>query len=229
MKRLMLVVAAMTAASAFADRVIMKSGSVLTGSGAVVAGDKVKFTSDDLGAVELPADKVAFVETAEEKKVEVAALPPEQKPPETWHGSINVAYESARGNTYKNNASIIANLNRRWDDDRVNFDFGYYYSETGTSKHDREKSTDRWEIEGQHDHFWSKAFYTYENGRYEQDDIAGLDFRLRLGGGLGYQWFEKDALWSIGNAPLCASPQVLPEVEPRDRGLPQPRVPPAGR
>ena len=70
MKRLMLVVAAMTAASAFADRVIMKSGSVLTGSGAVVAGDKVKFTSDDLGAVELPADKVAFVETAEEKKVE---------------------------------------------------------------------------------------------------------------------------------------------------------------
>ena len=47
MKRLMLVVAAMTAASAFADRVIMKSGSVLTGSGAVVAGDKVKFTSED--------------------------------------------------------------------------------------------------------------------------------------------------------------------------------------
>ena len=38
MKRLMLVVAAMTAASAFADRVIMKSGSVLTGSGAVVSG-----------------------------------------------------------------------------------------------------------------------------------------------------------------------------------------------
>ena len=50
MKRLMLVVAAMTAASAFADRMILKSGSVLTGTGAVVAGDKVKFTSDDLGA-----------------------------------------------------------------------------------------------------------------------------------------------------------------------------------
>ena len=167
MKRLMLVVAAMTVASAFADRMILKSGSVLTGTGAVVAGDKVKFTSDDLGAVELPADKVAFVETAGENKVEVAALPPEQKPPETWHGSINVAYESARGNTYKNNASVIANLNRRWDDDRVNIDFGYYYSETGTSKHDRKKSTDRWEIEGQHDHFC-------------------------------YQWFEKEALWSIG-------------------------------
>ena len=198
MKRLILAFAAIAAASAFADRVVMKSGSVLTGSGAVIAGDKVKFTSDDLGDVELPADKVAFVETAEEKKVEVSALPLEEKPPETWHGSINVAYESARGNTYKNNASIIANLNRRWDNDRVNFDFGYYYSETGTSKDTREKSTDRWEIEGQHDHFWSKAFYTYENGRYEQDDIAGLDFRLRLGGGLGYQWFEKDALWSIG-------------------------------
>ena len=101
MKKVVFALAAIAAASAFADRMILKSGSVLTGTGAVVAGDKVKFTSDDLGAVEIPADKVAFVETAAENKVEVAALPPEQKPPETWHGSINVAYESARGNTYK--------------------------------------------------------------------------------------------------------------------------------
>ena len=66
MKRLILAFAAIAAASAFADRVVMKSGSVLTGSGAVIAGDKVKFTSDDLGDVELPADKVAFVGRGEE-------------------------------------------------------------------------------------------------------------------------------------------------------------------
>ena len=83
MKKVVFALAAIAAASAFADRMILKSGSVLTGTGAVVAGDKVKFTSDDLGAVEIPADKVAFVETANENKVEVAALPPEQKPPET--------------------------------------------------------------------------------------------------------------------------------------------------
>ena len=198
MKKMRIACAALAAASAFADKVYLKSGSVITGSGAVVAGDKVKFTSDDLGAIEIDADKVALVETAEAKKVEVAALPVEQKPPETWHGSVNVAYESGRGNTYKNNATVLANLNRRWDDDRVNVNFGYYYSETGTSKRDREKSTDRWEIEGQHDHFWSKSFYTYENGRYEQDDIAGIDFRLRLGGGVGYQWLENVDVLSLG-------------------------------
>ena len=198
MKRAVFAIAATIAATTFADRIVLKSGSVLTGTGAVVAGDKVKFESDDLGAVEIPADKIASVETADEKKVEVSALPVEEKPPETWHGSINVAYQSARGNTYKNEASVLANLNRRWDEDRVNFDFGYYYSETGTRKDNREKTTDRWELEGQHDHFWTKSFYSYENARYEEDDIAGLDFRLRLGAGLGYQWLEDAALWSIG-------------------------------
>jgi putative salt-induced outer membrane protein YdiY len=89
-------------------------------------------------------------------------------------------------------------LNRRWEKDRVNFNFGYYYSETGSSKENKEKSTDRWEIEGQHDHFWSAKFYSYENARYEQDDIAGLDYRFRLGAGLGYQWLDGFNLASTG-------------------------------
>ena len=190
MKKTMIALAAMTAATAFADKVYLKSGSILSGTGTVIAGDVVKITSDDLGAIEIPADKVSFVETDAEKQLAVSELPVEEKKPETWHGSVNVAYESARGNTYKNNATILANLNRRWEDDRVNVDFGYYYSQTGTSKHNREKSTDRWELEGQHDHFWSPTFYTYENGRYEEDDIAGIDFRLKLGAGLGLQWLD---------------------------------------
>ncbi len=190
MKRAVLAIAVLAAASAFADKVYLKSGSVLTGTGAITAGDKVKFTSDDLGAIEIPADKVAHVETAEAKHVAVAALPVEEKPPETWHGSVNVAFESSRGNTYKNNLTVLANLNRRWDEDRVNFDFGYYYSETGVSKDTRKKSTDRWELAGQHDHFWSKKFYSYENAHYEQDHIAGIDYRLRLGVGGGYQWLD---------------------------------------
>jgi putative salt-induced outer membrane protein YdiY len=97
---------------------------------------------------------------------------------------------------------VLANVNRRWEKDRINGNFGYYYSETGTTKENKEKSTDRWEIEGQHDHFWSERFYIYENAKFEQDDIAGLDYRLRLGAGAGYQWldgrnFDATGKWSF--------------------------------
>ena len=72
MKRATLAFAALVAATAFADRIYLKSGSVLSGTGAIVAGDKIKFTSDDLGALEIPAEKVLHVETAESQKVTVA-------------------------------------------------------------------------------------------------------------------------------------------------------------
>jgi putative salt-induced outer membrane protein YdiY len=121
---------------------------------------------------------------------------------ETWHGSINVAYQSSRGNTYQNSATVLGNVNRRWEKDRVNANFGYFYSETGTTRDNTEKSTDRWEVEGQHDHFWSSLLYSYINAKYEQDDIAGLDYRLRLGAGAGLQWldgrvFDTTGKWSF--------------------------------
>ena len=65
----MIALAAMTAATAFADKVYLKSGSILSGTGTVIAGDVVKITSDDLGAIEIPADKVSFVETDAEKQL----------------------------------------------------------------------------------------------------------------------------------------------------------------
>lgn len=210
--------------SAFADKVTLKSGSFLTGTADVIRDGVLTFKSDDLGEVEIKVENIASLEsdkthvveykdgTKEELAVSVAdgQLVVDAKPvnmddvkqtdpeEEKWHGSVNVAYNSTRGNTYNNSASVIANVNRRWEKDRLNVDFGYYYTETGTSKKDKDKTTDRMEVEGQHDHFWTKKVYTYENGRWERDDIAGLDFRLRLGGGLGYQWLDKDEFETTG-------------------------------
>jgi putative salt-induced outer membrane protein YdiY len=190
---------------------------------------ELSFTSDDLGEVKIKLANIASLDVAKENVVqyndnstevknlsvkdgvvvdekgaainaaEVKAFNPAI---ETWHGSINVAYQSARGNTYENSATVLANVNRRWEKDRINGNFGYYYSETGTTEENKEKSTDRWEIEGQHDHFWSERFYIYENAKFEQDDIAGLDYRLRLGAGAGYQWldgrnFDATGKWSF--------------------------------
>ncbi|MCR5413242.1 MAG: DUF481 domain-containing protein [Kiritimatiellae bacterium] len=217
--------AAISAGSAMADKVTLKSGSVLTGSAGTFEGDALNFASDDLGDMKIPVDKIASLESDAKHVIEyvdrsresdksvtvkdgdyvvdgqkldkskVKAIDPGV---ETWHGSVNVAYESNRGNTYKNNATVLADISRRWEEDRVKANFGYYYSETGTSKQDKEKSTDRWEVEGQHDHFWSEKFYSYENGKYEQDDIAGIDYRLRLGLGVGYQWLDKFNAESTG-------------------------------
>ena len=51
MKVSLLVVAGLAAAGVFADKVVLKSGSFLTGTAGAVAGDSLEFTSDDLGAV----------------------------------------------------------------------------------------------------------------------------------------------------------------------------------
>ena len=223
-KLLAAVLVAATATAALADKVTLKSGSFLTGTAGEIAGDKLKFKSDDLGDVEIAVANIAALEsekshvvlykdlTSESKAVSVRdgdfvvgadkldmtnvkAIDPAA---ETWHGSVNFAYQSARGNTYNNTGSVIADANRRWDKDRVKANFGYYYSESGASKQTKEKSTDRWEVEGQHDHFWKPAVYSYENARWEKDDIAGLDYRLRLGVGGGYQWLDKAAFDATG-------------------------------
>ena len=217
-KTILLAAAIAASVSAFADKVTLKSGSFLTGTADVIRDGVLTFKSDDLGDVSIKVENIVSLESGRTHVVEykdgtrkelavtvadgklvvdaqpvnmddVKKIDPEE---EAWHGFVNVALNATRGNTYNNSASVVANANRRWEKDRVNFDFGYYYTETGTSKHDKDKTTDRYEIEGQHDHFWSTRVYTYENGRYESDDIAGLDFRLRLGAGLGYQWLDKE-------------------------------------
>lgn len=227
--QLMAALAALCATAALADRVTLKSGSFLTGKAGLVQDGKLAFTSDDLGEVKIDVANIAELDVAKENVVQysdnskeskmlsvkggalvddkgavldmanVKALNPAE---ETWHGSVNVAYQSSRGNTYQNSATVLANVNRRWEKDRFNANFGYYYSETGPSKESMEKSTDRWELEGQHDHFWSALFYSYINSRFEQDDIAGLDYRFRLGAGAGLQWldgrnFDSTGKWSF--------------------------------
>lgn len=200
---MILAVALAAAVSAFADKVTLKSGTLITGTAGEVRDGTLAFASDDFGDMAIRLDSIASLESdrtfAEgEVPFEVAAPAPEpaevaeaeEEEDNAWHGSFNVAYMSSRGNTYNNNASVLFNINRRWTEDRVKGDLGYYYSETGTSKHDRETSSNRLEAEGQHDHFWAEKVYTYENLRYDRDQIAGLEYRIRLGAGLGYQWLD---------------------------------------
>ena len=227
MKKLIVITLAALACSAWADRMELKSGSFLTGKVKSVAKDAVVFTSDDLGDVTVKVANIAKLDVgervvqhndlSEEKKslaVEKGAYVSEAKPlamgdvkaidpvPEKWHGGIVLAYNATRGNTFENAATVLLNVNRRWEKDRFRGDFGYYYSESGSNSSDAEKTTDKWKLELQHDHFWLAKLYHYENLQWERDEIQLLDARYRVGLGGGYQWldgraFETTGKWSF--------------------------------
>jgi len=224
MKSLMVVCAVFITAAAFADKVVLKSGSFLTGTVGAVKNGELTFVSEDLGEVTIKVENIASLENAGMHEVlfkdgsavsnafsvadgkyvvnaaplDMAKVKEIDPTPETWHGSVHLAYQAARGNTYENSGSVMAHLDRRWEKDRLNVDFGYYYSETGTGDTDTKKTTDRWEAEVKHDHFWLPKVYHYEDIRYDRDVIQDLNARYRAGLGAGYQWLEKTPFESTG-------------------------------
>lgn len=213
--------AAVAASSAHADRVTLKSGSFLTGSAGEFSGDKLKFKSDELGDVEVPVEKIASLESdrdhvvryldgrsetkkvtvadgamavregGETKKLDMEGVKEVDPEAQAWHGSLNGSATLTRGNTVGESASVVGDLARRWEKDRFTMDGGYFYAASGDSKQDKQKTTSRFELQAQEDHFWTgEGIYNYVNGKYEFDRIMDLEYRWRVGLGVGYQWFE---------------------------------------
>ena len=212
------VVATLAATVALADKVTLVSGSYLTGTAGDFDGNTLKFTSDDLGEVAIDVSKIAALESDRthvvryrdlttatlpvtvvngayqvgETALDMANVKDIDPAPEGWHGSVNFSGTVTRGNTVGESASLTADVNRRWEKDRLTADAGYYYAASGDSKQDKQKTTSRFEAQAQEDHFWSQKFYTYVNGKYETDRIMDLEYRWRVGLGGGYQWLEND-------------------------------------
>ena len=215
-----LIVAAFAAAVAanlsFADKVTLKNGSSLLGDAGLFQDGKLVFNATDIGEVKIPVEAIEKLEASgdhtiqyndrstEKKAVTVAGGayqvdgknldmsnvkeidPEEQK----WHGSVNLSASAARGNSVSESATVLADVARRWENDRFTTAGGYYFAQSGDSKQTKRKSTSRFEVQGQYDHFWGPAFYNYINAKYELDRIMNLDYRFRLGAGFGYQWLE---------------------------------------
>ena len=199
-----------------ADTIVFKSGSRLEGEVVRIVGDAITFKSDDVGEVTIKQDKVASIATAKTATVQfndrttadgvlamkdgsytlaqkpldmktVKAVNPE---PEKWHGAVNFSGTAARGNTTSEKVALTADAARRWEENRYTGNFGYYFAQNGTDRYNKEKTEDRIELASQFDHFWATKVYSYLNGKYERDGINDLQYRYRLGTGLGYQWLE---------------------------------------
>ena len=209
--------AAALSATVFADKVTLKSGSVLTGEAGEISGDEIAFKSDDLGDIKIKLEKIASLESAkkhvivykdatrEEKelavdegallrdgnKLDMGKVKAIDPAPEAWHGSVNLSASMARGNTVSESATLLADASRRWEWNRLTSSLGYYFAQSGDSKDSKQKTASRFEIQAQDDIFIADSpLYVYGNGKYEFDKIMDLNRRIRLGAGLGYQWLD---------------------------------------
>ena len=231
MKTIIAAFAAIAAAAAFADKVTLVSGSSLTGDTGVIRDGKVTFMSEDLGEIQIPVGKIARLESSkdhvvqyhdgkeETKKVSVeggvlvengkaldmAAVKAVDPAVETWHGSVNLSATATRGNTTAESVAIFSDVHRRWEHDRFTANAGYWFAQSGDSRDTKRKSESRGEVFAQEDHFWAGKLYSYLNGKYEFDRILALDFRYRVGAGLGYQWLEKN---DLGMGPVSFNQEI---------------------
>lgn len=209
--------AAALAAVASADKLTLKSGSFLTGEAGEISGDEIKFKSDDLGDITVKIEKIASLESSKKHsivytdktredaelviddgalmkngdKLDMAKVKTIDAEEEKWHGSVNLSASMARGNTVSESATLLADASRRWEYNRFTSSLGYYFAQSGDSKDSKQKTANRFEVNGQDDiFFFGDGVYSYVNGKYEFDRIMDLDRRIRLGLGLGYQWLE---------------------------------------
>jgi len=239
-RRIMFSLAFLAASLAVADTVYLKSGSTLKGTVAGTSGGEVVFNSDDLGEIKIPLANIVKLENAgthvlryhddrretrqlsvkdgaylaDGQAIDTAELKEIDPKVDPWHGSVYGAYLAQRGNTFENSWSIYGDVSKKWEYDRFAGNVGYYYTETGTGNGaDRNRTTDRWEAQAQHDHFWVGKFFGFERVRYERDMIKNLQARYMVGIGPGYQWLDGDVFETTGKWTFRQDVEILWEKE----------------
>ncbi len=117
--------------------------------------------------------------------------------PESWRidggyktsGKVNVALDFERGNTDTDEIDLDAELTIRRAHDRVRLfaDLEKDSSSSVTTK-------DKWLTTGKYDYFVSERHYYYGSLYFESDELADLNLRSGLGGGIGYLFYKRKKL-----------------------------------
>ncbi len=199
-----------------ADVIVMKSGARFIGTVKHIEGGTVDFASEDVGDIKIKqanivsmttdkANPVEFTDkrietgvvargdggfTLDGKPLDMDKVKSVNPTPEKWHGSVNLSATAARGNSVSEAVSLFADVSRRWEKDRFTGSLSYNFAQSGDTKEDKQKTSNRFEAQAQEDHFWTSLLYGFVNGKYEYDRIMNLDYRYRIGAGLGLQWLD---------------------------------------
>ncbi len=138
---------------------------------------------------------------------DIAAINPEEIPPVRWEGRVNLGGSQDSGNTEswsihgdaemvartgKNRYTVGAELDREEETNKQR--------DGGNGSSHRTEDYTRGYLK--YDHFITKKWYLYNNASFESDDMADIDLRTNIGGGLGYQfWDTKDTKFSLEAGP----------------------------
>lgn len=98
------------------------------------------------------------------------------------NGNITAGGVQAHGNKSSKAWNASARLLSRYDRHRIGLEGKYNYGKSGD-----EVTAEDYLAGVKYDYFLTKRFFSYIQGLYEKDNVAGLDRRLTSGGGLGYQ------------------------------------------
>ena len=189
MKKILVCVSAFyVALAASADVIVMKSGAKFVGTVKHIEGGTIDFSSEDVGEIKIKQDNVVSMTTDKanpvefnDKRIETGVVARGEggftldgKPldmgevkavvptPETWHGSLNLSASAARGNTVSESVALFADIARRWEKDRITGSAAYNFAQSGDSKEDKQKTSNRFELQAQEDHFWTSMFSVRE-------------------------------------------------------------------
>lgn len=122
---------------------------------------------------------------------EITAINPPKPESPKWKGDLSAGVTYTSGNTSNESYALSANLAKRTKKDRTTLK-GDAVKKKEESDGEKVTTEDWWRIGGKYDYFLHKKTYVFGEGRYETDKIAELDRRVIIGGGLGYQWIEKE-------------------------------------
>ncbi|MFW5989661.1 MAG: DUF481 domain-containing protein [Desulfosudaceae bacterium] len=105
----------------------------------------------------------------------------------THKGKLNAAGVRTNGNESSKSLNVSGRLVSSYKKHRLNLESEYNYAES-----EDDLTAENFLAGVQYDYFLSKRIFTYLQGLYEKDRVAGLDRRLTSGAGLGYQLLETE-------------------------------------
>jgi putative salt-induced outer membrane protein YdiY len=204
---------------AVADDVYLIAGDHLIGTVTTVANGKLTLHSDALGDTIIPLETIRTFSTAAPLKVTLSDgttidAPAGQSDPGdiTFNGDRKVAISQLdvvnpvpltglfalggsiiRGNSFADtlNASYVLGYVTGREKFSTTGEYTYGNSKTAGVE---TTTTDRWELYGKYQHFYTPRFYGYADADLTKDRIAFLDFRFAPSVGVGYQIFNKSPL-----------------------------------